>query len=1389
MLLVATVGVVFALRQDAAAAVTGSIGSQGVDDATPDPGQTVTFTAPVTFIANTNGVTTVEIDLNDSLTNVTADCSGLDTTTGGPWTASVGAGNVATCTSAGGITASTSNMVVTASAPTAGGSYPNGNWTLSDADNSVFGAFGLTLTVTGIASDFNADETNALGLEHSVTFTLPANIVCRSDDGTDPDGTTRSCTANDFGLPTGATNIAVSATGARNAAGTATVTWTGSQAASSAISILLTNLNGAGTGDDVLFTATTAGVKTYVAAELRHMNGGTVLTAQDIPNDVRGHRHTVCVVAADTGIDLNGDGDFTDANEVAPVALQIPLSSFNQVNVTAGGGHTSINDPDPTFTDPVFFTGDGTNGLQGASCFSWISTEAGDQELTVQYTGDDGNAYTVRWDNQLGGNGALIKEWNVLEDSQITLSGGASATGIGSDDTEADPTVHVTVPAIFNPANSSYQITAINVADVFRGSHITRTGSKWGPGGLWGVEYTVSLDSTCGLINNGTADITGVTGPSGTITFTITSGDDCTLNDQIVVTITGQEPGPLGSGDGIEVTQVIVIDLTTPVATKQVFLAWAGQRVILEHDWRLPPGDVDGNADGEDDGGGTDDDPDPDPVGQCAFGDFFQVTYIKGSGPGNFLPGPNDDGNSGVGVVALNGSDQAVVTGIASDLSGDNDWGNQQDNDGGDDDGDGDLDDTPNGPQDSCISRVLFESEDQGQVDIEAFVTGIFVDGEFDNLVVGADPASDPANYVPLIDNQTKVAFVIYYMKLESVETSLVTSVEKPNHNSSAAPDWAPGNPWDASTDVFATEWNVSKDLLVRVRVKGWFTNSNPSGRPAEQKNATGDFLPADRWVMPDDWARLAGGEVATQFRPEYDLMIAPNNAKGLLCDTPTGGCSEVLTATGAQTYGIPAPVEGPYSLLDFPGPGSAALSNVDSNNVRETIVRDGAIDMWDAPMPPALLAVDIRGAGFIKAVFKDEVYYTGTPNSALQDYTNPFYVSNIPDSPFIPAVVAGGGYFWDSWGNDGPGGNGDGVYDFWTPLPDLIATAPGKNWAGVSDTSVTSTQKTELDGIRAAYGDDTIGRTLVLYTDNHGEAMVAANGDFKLDYSGCAVNAVYGSPHCDTGDVVGSSSIFATADYPDFRGKHPPVQSFSATVDWTWGGYKDVTIEDGETEQFKYVVLHVKDRDGFCSVPAGAVSLHPVLGESVDFLIDGGEGKIVDSAQNGTLSGERGAADGVKTFSTAVNTTLKEFPTLDGSTDECQAWIKVSSSLLDIVNVLVTAHDPEGKVGFDVLVDFTSTFQYQLTFRWSLITWVGADGISPEAALKGEGANAGGTNIFDKVTAVYGWNQSAQAWLGFFPAAASLPGVNDLSALTTGQAYWIAVTENTAWTVITDVN
>jgi hypothetical protein len=176
--------------------------------------------------------------------------------------------------------------------------------------------------------------------------------------------------------------------------------------------------------------------------------------------------------------------------------------------------------------------------------------------------------------------------------------------------------------------------------------------------------------------------------------------------------------------------------------------------------------------------------------------------------------------------------------------------------------------------------------------------------------------------------------------------------------------------------------------------------------------------------------------------------------------------------------------------------------------------------------------------------------------------------------------------------------------------------------------------------------------------------------------------------------------------------------------------------------------------------------------------------------------------ATGIPTFSVAVNnpatTGVLEFPLspLAGAdqVDECQAWIKVSNSLLGILNVLAIAHDDEGNIGFDEIIDLTNTMSYTLNFRWSLITWAGADDISVNDAIKGTGTsgdNPGGNDISASVTAIYGWEASSQSWLGYFPSGVNVPGANDLVTLKTGQAYWIAITgpSSVTWTIATNIN
>ncbi|OAI42772.1 hypothetical protein AYO38_02925 [bacterium SCGC AG-212-C10] len=95
-------------------------------------------------------------------------------------------------------------------------------------------------------------------------------------------------------------------------------------------------------------------------------------------------------------------------------------------------------------------------------------------------------------------------------------------------------------------------------------------------------------------------------------------------------------------------------------------------------------------------------------------------------------------------------------------------------------------------------------------------------------------------------------------------------------------------------------------------------------------------------------------------------------------------------------------------------------------------------------------------------------------------------------------------------------------------------------------------------------------------------------------------------------------------------------------------------------------------------------------------------------------------------------------------------------------------------------------TVTYTLYFRWSLVAWVGQDGINVATALMGQG---GGANITPRVTAIYRWDGPGQDWEAYFPSGVNIPGANDFTTLTKGRSYWIAITAPgpVNWTVFSE--
>ena len=120
-----------------------------------------------------------------------------------------------------------------------------------------------------------------------------------------------------------------------------------------------------------------------------------------------------------------------------------------------------------------------------------------------------------------------------------------------------------------------------------------------------------------------------------------------------------------------------------------------------------------------------------------------------------------------------------------------------------------------------------------------------------------------------------------------------------------------------------------------------------------------------------------------------------------------------------------------------------------------------------------------------------------------------------------------------------------------------------------------------------------------------------------------------------------------------------------------------------------------------------------------------------------------------------------------------------------------VVVNGPLGASPVGTQAKFTyqgATTSYTLTFRWSLVAWSGIDGISAANALKGTETpdNPATNNIFSSVTAMFRWNGGQQKWEAYFPGSEGVPGANDFSTLSKGQAYWIATSTSGSivWTV-----
>jgi hypothetical protein len=437
---------------------------------------------------------------------------------------------------------------------------------------------------------------------------------------------------------------------------------------------------------------------------------------------------------------------------------------------------------------------------------------------------------------------------------------------------------------------------------------------------------------------------------------------------------------------------------------------------------------------------------------------------------------------------------------------------------------------------DNGTASVILVSSDEGVAQVTASLYDV---GEDENVTFLDSGAMINQHF-----------FTVYFLKFESITIGDVTG-KRTLHN---AGPWEiiPGgrtNPWDPTGSYLGSQnptvadnvtqtLNVSQDALVRARVKGWFTSSNPSVRVERRIDYTNStltdpgtanlLLPAGRWVLPDDWAALAGPNWKSS-RLHWDIMCDPDGTVGALNNVLGDYKMPPITGTVVGAANVIGPFSPGLELMTPMGWQIVNSPAWDAMRPFNTVVPDGKLDVWDAPMPSAKVIFQIQDiaagvtsaeAGFFKAVDKAQVYYINTASGVV--YTNPFYQAYIPAHQAIPSFINNGGYDWNSFDPS------YGPYVFWefinqhsyTPL--VASTDPSGHPTCVE-----------------------------VYSDNHGEAMVWLNGNWNLNlmpwlYQTSSVNIPIGA-------TVGTTTVQATADYPYSR-LHQAVQSNLDVKTWIWG-------------------------------------------------------------------------------------------------------------------------------------------------------------------------------------------------------------------------------------------
>jgi hypothetical protein len=438
-----------------------------------------------------------------------------------------------------------------------------------------------------------------------------------------------------------------------------------------------------------------------------------------------------------------------------------------------------------------------------------------------------------------------------------------------------------------------------------------------------------------------------------------------------------------------------------------------------------------------------------------------------------------------------------------------------------------------------------------------------------------------------------------------------------------------------SSSDFASTAQSAAANFLGDPSGNGEF---NPGNKPGildvkvtgnlPLNGPLGPLVGASSVTLPNDWAQLANA-LATDSNPMDTNPASRWDISGDDSDyslhSINSGCADAqsvsVDAIDNCTGGSDT---GPFSTV-FGLSSANTVGPYDPVRQQDTLLSNGTLDQWDAPMPAARIDVtigqnsggasDISGVGSLAPQSKDMSYsrdFTGNPTP--DNLYAPFYNEYIPSTSANDGD-ASSGIDGPATGNDFVGFlNSDPEYHFWdiayTLAKNTSVTTQCLRYSASDDPQADSPTANPGD----YYGTPSGASSVVVYTDEHGEAQaqyvpgegyyfnsLIHNGSANVNADGgCDLQSLYNVP-----DGLGTASITATAMYPYKSVDYPSMTSGSITKSVTSLWSKTLAYFPKGTgaanNNSRIVVAHAQDIDG--TPFAGEVVCFSANGESMDWF------------------------------------------------------------------------------------------------------------------------------------------------------------------------------------------